>query len=304
MTYPRSHLVDPDGGVYHVYTRCVRRTFLCGTDPITGRNFDHRRQWIEDRLLLLNDIFAVDIFGYSVMSNHYHAVVTVSPEHARAWSDDQVAERWLTLNPLKGDSRKRRKLRKRDLLKNVERLLELRQRLGSLSWFMRYLNEYVARMANKEDGCKGRFWEGRFGSQALLDVNAILGCMVYVDLNPVRAGIAKEAVDASYTSLAKRIRDQPDQSEPISSIGQSANLLPFDFSLAHYIELVQWTVEAQQSVRPTYFKGMPSAELWLRHYLPKPGCWQRALGSVQALKDYARDIGQCWIQTRSVRFTS
>ncbi len=71
MTYPRSHLVDPDGGVYHVCSRCVRRAFLCGTDPTTGFNFNHRRQWIEERILWLADIFSVEIFGYTVMSNHY-----------------------------------------------------------------------------------------------------------------------------------------------------------------------------------------------------------------------------------------
>ena len=66
MTYPRSHLVDPDGGVYHVFSRCVRRAFLCGTDPFSGRNFDHRRKWIEDRLLMLADIFDVEAV-------HFHA---------------------------------------------------------------------------------------------------------------------------------------------------------------------------------------------------------------------------------------
>jgi len=78
MTYPRSHLVDPEGGVYHVCSRCVRRAFLCGTDDQSGRDFDHRREWIVDRIRTLSTIFAIDILGYAVMSNHYHIVLQVN----------------------------------------------------------------------------------------------------------------------------------------------------------------------------------------------------------------------------------
>ena len=82
-----------------------------------------------------------------------------------------------------------------------------RERLYDLSWFMRGINECVARMANEEENCKGRFWEGRFKSQALLDEVALLSCMVYVDLNPVRAGIEATLVEIDFTSIQQRLHD-------------------------------------------------------------------------------------------------
>ncbi len=72
---------------------------------------------------------------------------------------------------------------------------------------MRGVNETIARMANEEEGAKGRFWEGRFKSQALLDETALLSCMAYVDLNPVRAGMEKDLVDGDFTSIQQRLFD-------------------------------------------------------------------------------------------------
>ena len=299
MTYPRSHLVDPEGGVYHVCSRCVRRAFLCGDDTLTGYNFDHRRQWIEDRLLHLADIFAVDIYGYAVMSNHYHIVLSVNPNVVSSWSDSDTVERWLKLMR-KSVNVAANQAQRDAILEDPERVMLLRQRLGSLSWFMRYLNEPLARLANQEDQCTGRFWEGRFKSQRLLDEEAVLACMVYVDLNPVRAGLTKDPIECKHTSLAKRLQSSPQTLElPMAPIGNPERSLPFDHTLTSYLQLVNWTLDIQQSKRPTKLLGIPAADMWVKHYLPKPGCWQRALGSVQSMKDYAEELGQCWIKTRS-----
>ena len=87
---------------------------------------------------------------------------------------------------------------------------EYRVRLYDLSWFMRTLNEYIARQTNAEDGVRGRFWEGRFKSQALLDEQALLAAMTYVYLNPVCAGLADDLETSDYTSIQERMGLVPD----------------------------------------------------------------------------------------------
>ncbi|RBP49923.1 hypothetical protein DFR28_103355 [Arenicella xantha] len=122
------------------------------------------------------------------MSNHYHVVLRVRPEISAAWSDREVVRRWHSL--FSGNVLSQRFM-KGDVLDSVLRarlqldIVEWRSRLTDISWFMRIVNEFIAREANKEDNCTGRFWEGRFKSQALLDDRALLSCMAYVDLNPM-----------------------------------------------------------------------------------------------------------------------
>jgi hypothetical protein len=186
MGYSRHFHVPPNTpGTYHCVSRCVRRAFLCGHDAGTGRSFEHRRQWIEDRVVQLAQVFAVAGHGYALMSNHFHLVVEIDPGAPQQWNDEEVARRWLALSAKASDT-------DATLPTRIAQLAELRECLGSLSWFMKYLKEPIARRANREDACKGCFWEAGFRSQALLDDTSILSSLVYVDLNPVGVGIAHD----------------------------------------------------------------------------------------------------------------
>jgi len=201
MPQPRSTQIDIDATpFYHCISRCVRRTFLCGTDHLTGQSFDHRKGWLVELLADLTSVFAIDLCAYAVLSNHYHLVVRLDGDRARAWSADEVVERYARLFPPTVAARLAQPPAQR-----AEWIRRWRARLYDLSWFMRCLNEAIARRANAEDQCTGRFWEGRFRSQALLDEAGLLTCMAYVDLNPIRAGLATGLDGSDFTSIQQRL---------------------------------------------------------------------------------------------------
>ena len=208
---PRMFVLDEEvGGLYHCINRCVRRAFLCGQDQLTGKSFEHRREWIRRRMEFLAGEFGVDVLGYTVMSNHLHAILRTRPDVVREWSDEEVARRWWQLFPWRreadGSATKMREDELQAMLSDAKKLVEWRKRLSSVSWFMRCLAEPIARQANHEDECTGRFWEGRFKCQPLLDEAALLACCVYVDLNPIRAGVAKTPETSQFTSAYDRIQ--------------------------------------------------------------------------------------------------
>jgi REP element-mobilizing transposase RayT len=235
MTQPRKTLVCVDDTpFYHVTSRCVRRSYLCGFDRITGNDYEHRRLFIEQRIHLLSAIFAIDIAAYSVMSNHLHLVVKLTPETIENWTDDEVLQRWTSL--FKGPLLVQKKLNGQPLDTAEKHSLELwlntyRERLANLGWFMKCLNEPIARIANKEDGCTGHFWEARYNSQALRSEAALLSCMAYVDLNPIRAKMDDTPETSRHTSVKERITQSLNLADNIAEIIQAQGLNHFSMSL-------------------------------------------------------------------------
>ena len=252
MPTPRKDIVNLDlCQYYHCISRCVRRAFLCGQDEKTGRSFDHRKEWLVNLMHELTQFFAIRICAYAVMSNHYHLVLFVDTEEALEWSDHEVVMRWASLFPM---SKARIYLEKginfENLKQNHINNIHLwRKQLMDISWFMRKLNETIARKANKEDECTGHFWESRFKSQALLDDSALLACMAYVDLNPIRAGMSTTPEKSDFTSIQQRIQAYQNQQQLPESMcrfeeesnGNREDKHPLPCKQLDYFELVDTT---------------------------------------------------------------
>ncbi|MEX2496768.1 MAG: hypothetical protein WD448_11805 [Woeseia sp.] len=280
---------------YHCMSRCVRQAFLCGKDRFTGKSFEHRRQWIEDRLVALSSIFAIELLAYAVLHNHYHVVIRVVPEKVTLMSDAEVAERWGRLFTVPDEG--------------VEegQLVTWRKRLSSISWFMRCINEPLARRANREDESSGRFWEGRFKLQALLDDSALLKCMAYVDLNPIRSGLARLPEASEHTSIKARIEGRKSHLVRFKDeVPGAAD--PIVMTYREYLNLVDWTgrcVRSGESGRipancaPILERMQLSGNQWVReigHY----GTWYyRAVGSLNSLERYCEHLGQKWLKGSS-----
>ncbi len=206
---------------YHCISRCVRRAFLCGKDEYSDICYEHRRQWLEDRMLLLAQFFAIDIAAYAIMSNHYHIVLHVNRTKAKQWSDREVVQQWHGIFSGTSISNKFLSGRLADAgeMAALQKLVACwRERLMDISWFMRSLNEPIAH------------------------------------LNPIRANMAETPESSEHTSIQRRIgalyrkfgNNQPEGLMPFSGsmpLAQetysSASGLPFDFPM--YLDLVEST---------------------------------------------------------------
>jgi hypothetical protein len=277
-------------GVYHCWNRCVQRAFLCGRDPVTGVDFEYRRDWIEQTERILAGLFAVEISHHAEQANHIHLILRARPDVAQAWNDEEVVRRWLIIAKLKrngssGIEEPTAAELAREL-KRPGRVEQLRRRLGEVSWFMGTLCENISRRCNRDSGTRGTFWEHRYKCRRLASEAAILVCGIYVDLNAVRAGEAPTPERSRHTSAYNRIQglkwrcsrgkrakppalvpdawlceltlqERPQGRDvPCSPNGQRASdkgLLPI--SLEKYLELLDWTGRQARLDKPGVIPG-------------------------------------------------
>ena len=316
--------------VFHCTSRCVRRAFLCGLDPLTGKDFSHRRDWITCREEQLAGLFAIEIQFRAEMSNHLHAVLRTRPRLAYRISGHDVARRWLTITKsAKCMSNGLPKVSDQEvnaLARDKKRIAKLRKRLSNISWFMGILLENVARRANKEDEASGRFWETRFKSREITDPSGLLVCGVYVDLNPIKAGEAESPRTAHHTSFYDRAKAarQPKNSprradgwmaeftvpperkadekwaEKSRTGRRASDLGVLELSLNDYEKLLNWTIQQFRSgERSTIPRDLAKVlelfdvqeEEWIDTILDYNELFCHAVGASGSLAEVAERLG-------------
>ena len=339
VAYARRKLLGRDRkAVYHCWVRCVRRAFLCGLDPLTGRDFSHRRDWILTREEQLAALFAIEVEFHAELSNHLHLMLRSRPDVAKRWSPHEVARRYLTImriaKCMSDDLPLPNEKRIEQAVRNKKRIQQMRRRLSNISWFMGILCENIARRANQEDECTGRFFETRFKCRECADPHGMLICALYVDLNPIKAGEAASPRTARYTSAYQRIlaqeqrpnspnradgwlgeltlREETLQDETIafsSRWGRRASDLGLlEISLENYLRLLQWTARQLRSGQRT---AVPkdvetlldylevNEEAWLDTLQRYDSVFCHAVGTPAALEKVAQRMGRSCLKGAS-----
>jgi len=332
----RKEIYDKDGeGVYHCFSRCVRRAFLCGRDECTGRDYDHRKGWLQELLELAATHFVIDLLSFSIMSNHFHVILRNRPDRRDQLSPEEVARRWLMLHPKRrdddGNAREPNAKEIAAITSNAERVATLRGRLGNISWLMAHVKQRVARMSNAEDEVTGAFWEKRFEMRRLETENAVLACSIYVDLNPIRAGLARTPEESAHTSVQLRVqamrelaaggtdglaladrwlapihdRALPPELRHAERGFRASDDPALALTLPQYLELLDWSGRQAREgklgaipghLAPILARLQINPRGWLELISDFRRIFRRIAGDAQRIEEYAKARGRHWFQ--------
>ncbi|MFG0262973.1 MAG: transposase [Novipirellula sp. JB048] len=229
----RSEVFDPDEiAIAHTCNRTVRRCFLMGDDPVSGKNFDHRKEWIEQRLIQFAAAFGIDLLGYAILATHLHLILRSRPDVVATWDNREVARRWMLICPHRRGADGAPLPPTEPEIESIagchDKCAEIRKRLSSISWWMRLLCQRVAMRANREDQESGHFFQARFHATRIADEASLLACAAYVDLNPIRAAIAETLEQSDHTSVQRRIQAITAGPDPAPEAGEPAPRAPAD----------------------------------------------------------------------------
>ena len=315
MAIARSDIVrEGEEGIYHVTVKCVRGALLDGVDPSSGKSHEKRRLWVIDWLKRLAEGFGIRILAYAVMPDHIHLALWTRPDLLRDSSGEDLARRWLTVSLKKqhqGQPGFPTEMEIKDLAGRPDWVEEARVRLSSLSWFMRCLNEYIARRANKEDGYRGRFWDGRYRCQSILDDAALMTCMAFVDLNPIRSRKAESLTDSVQSSIRLRLASGGGRGSAVKWLApfkdhaddEAKAVIPFAYG--DYLELLRWTgakLRSGEKVQPSekitdFLNDMGiDPEFWLEAVRNFNRMFFLAAGKAESMQQAARDSNRKWFR--------
>jgi len=188
----------------------------------------------------------------------YHLVLKICPQQLEKLSDHHIMDRWCSLfkGPLlvqRYRAGEKLSTAERDTVSDIVNVW--RNKLLSISWFMRCLNQNIAFQANREDHCTGKFWEYRFKSQALKTEEALLSCMAYVDLNPIRAQMARSPETSDYTSIQERIQPTFNLKQAIQEQTAQGDIHYFEQALKPLLHFDEATTEQEQNGIPCAFSA-------------------------------------------------
>ncbi len=323
MTKARKNIViEGEDNMYHCISRCVRKCFLCGKDFKDNKDYEHRKKWVQDRLKKLSEIFCIDILGFAIMSNHLHILLKVNHKKIKLLDDEDIVTRWRKLYP---KSAVIEEMENELLLQDKEKLRKIKMRLVNISWFMKSISEYIAKKANKEDGCKGRFWEGRFVCKRIYDEASALQCALYIDLNPIRAKVSNLPEKSIFTSAYERIKAK-NAKEKLKKVNNSFNrqclekeskrdswLLNIDkkdggflpISLSEYLVILDIAGRElkkdkrgniPQTIIPILKRLKINSDNWIENLEKTNGAFSRFMGSKESMRKEAFKIGQKWFR--------
>ena len=258
---------------YHLTSRCVSQSLNQTQQLAPILNQQRWSRWFENRVFQLANIFAIDIYSYAILNEHYHLIVGLNPQITDSWSDLQVAQKWLRIIPeqsVKEKKNSHQKFRLQAILSAPRLIKKYRKRLGNINWLLRKINEPLIKLINDEYKQESAFFEFRTKSHQLFDETELLMNMVYLDLSKTDKALSNSPEEKRETivdATRKRLADRP-----------------LSINRTDYALLVKWTQDTlwnnrrnapPATIQQILLKLNFSVEDWIQpvmlqieHYLP------------------------------------